>query len=50
MPCFLHYITVLIENSMLLSEYGRFLTAIFYSVGSSILYPVLGMDGHFKQK
>ncbi len=33
MPCFLHYITVLIENSMLLSEYGRFLTAIFYSAG-----------------
>ncbi len=33
MPCFLHYITVLIENSTLLSEYGRFLTAIFYSAG-----------------
>ncbi len=36
MPRFLHYITVLIENSTLLSEYGRFLTAIFYSVSLHI--------------
>ncbi len=38
MPCFLHYITVLIENSTLLSEYGRFLTAIFYSVFFLCIY------------